>query len=76
MRVVDHTSFYRYFHMTPDRYDDLLSRVGPAIRRQTTKMRDRISPAERLAVTLRYLVTGDAMQTISFSFRLGHSLHN
>ena len=36
-------------------------------------MRDPISPAERLAVTLRCLVTGDAMQTISFSFRLGHS---
>ena len=23
--------------------------------------------------TLRYLVTGDAMRTISFSYRLGHS---
>ena len=30
MRVVDHTSFYRYFHMTPDRFDD---RVGPAIKK-------------------------------------------
>ena len=27
MRVVDHTSFYRYFHMTPDRFDDLLGQL-------------------------------------------------
>ena len=73
MRLVDHSSFYKYFHMTPMRFDGLLSRVGPAITRQVTQMRCPISPGERLAVTLRYLVTGDSMQTISFSYRLGHS---
>ena len=36
-------------------------------------MRTPISAGERLAVTIRYLVTGDSMQTISFSYRLGHS---
>ena len=73
MRLVDHESFYRYFHMTPQRFDNLLSLVGPLITRQATVMRSPISAGERLAVTIRYLVTGDAMQTISFSFRLGHS---
>ena len=68
MRLVDHESFYRYFHMTPQRFDNLLSLVGPLITRQATVMRSPISAGERLAVTIRYLVTGDAMQTISFSF--------
>ena len=36
-------------------------------------MRRPISPGERLAVTFCYLVAGDSMQTISFSYRLGHS---
>ena len=36
-------------------------------------MRLPVPPGERLAVTLRYLVTGDSMQTVSFSYRLGHS---
>ena len=36
-------------------------------------MRSPVSASERLAVTIRYLVTGDSMQTISFSYRLGHS---
>ena len=33
MRLGDHESFYRYFHMTPQRFSHLLSLVGPHIRR-------------------------------------------
>ena len=66
--MFDHSSYYKYFHMTPARFDDLLSRIGPAIAKKTTRMRLPISPEERLVVTLRYLVTGDSMKTISFSF--------
>ena len=55
------------------RFDNLLSSVGPWLTHQTTSTRNSVSPGERLAVTLRYLVTGDSMQTISFSYRLGHS---
>lgn len=68
-RLVDHTSFYKYFHMSPTKFDELLSYIGAVIAR----MRRPMSPGESLAVTLRYLVTGDSMQTISFSYRLGHS---
>ena len=73
MRLSDQDSFYTYFRMTPTRYDQLLSLVGPAIIRQHTNFRSPISPGERLAVTLRFLATGDSMQTIAFSYRLGHS---
>ena len=73
MRLVDHSSFYRYFHMSPVMFDDLLRRVGPVITRKTTQLRSPVSPGERLAVTLRYLVTGDSMHTISFSYHLGHA---
>ena len=74
MRLFDHSSFYKYFHMSPAKFDELLSRVGPIISKRVTRMRESISPGERLAVTLRFLVTGDYMQTISLSFCLGHSL--
>ena len=73
MKLSDHESFYRYFHMTPQRFSHLLSLVCPSIRRQDTSFRSAIPPDERLAITLRYLVTGDSMQTISFSYRVGHS---
>ena len=73
MRLRDHESYFKYFRMTPSRFDHLLSLVGPAIIRQETNFRKPVSPGERLAVTIRYLATGDSMQTIAFSFRLGHS---
>ena len=69
----DQESFYRYFHMSPQRFDHLLSLVGPLVKPQDTRYREAIPPNERLAVTLRYLVTGDSMQTISFSYCVGLS---
>ena len=69
----DTCSFYKYFRMSPQRFDHLLGIVGPSLTRQHTNFRSPISPGERLAVTLRFLATGDSMQTIAFSYRLGHS---
>ena len=74
MRLSDHDSFYKYFRMMPSRFDHLLSLVGPAITHQKTNFRSPVPPGERLAVTLRYLATRDSMQTIAFSYRLGHSI--
>ena len=59
--------------MSPQKFDELLSYIGPVITRKVTRMRRPISPGERLDITLHYLVTDESMQTISFSYRLGHS---
>ena len=45
--------FFKYFRMTPEVFDELLSKLELGIRKQNTRS-DVISPAERLAVTLRY----------------------
>ena len=55
--------------MSPQTFEKLLSWVGPQIKKSSIR-RDVATPDERLAVTLRYLVTGDAQVTISTSFRL------
>nr|XP_039255049.1 protein ANTAGONIST OF LIKE HETEROCHROMATIN PROTEIN 1-like [Styela clava] len=56
--------------MTPSTFDRLLNMIESKIVKQTTNMREPIPPEERLAVTLRYLVTGDSYQTIGFSYRI------
>ena len=48
MRLGDHENFYKYFHVTQQRY--LLSFVGPMITCQNTTFRQAISPGERLAM--------------------------
>ena len=62
---------FRYIRMTPERFEHLLSLVGPLITKVNTKMRQAISAAERLTLTLRYLASGDDQQSISFSYRIG-----
>ena len=62
--------FRRCFRMSPDKFYELLTLVGPDITKQSTQMRDPISAEQRLAVTLRYLTTGDAQRTIAASYMM------
>ena len=45
--------------MDMNTFDELLRLVGPHISYQDTNMRQAISPGERLALTLRFLATGE-----------------
>lgn len=51
--------FYKNFlRMAPEDFEYLLEKVTHLIKKQDTLMRKAISPAERLAITLRFLATG------------------
>lgn len=58
--------------MSKELFDVLLVYVEPYISHSKNHALP-ISPAERLAVTLRYLATGDSQQTICFSYCIGKS---
>ena len=45
LRLFDKEYFFRFVRMTPQRFEQLLSLVGPHFQRTTTKMREPISPA-------------------------------
>lgn len=70
---LDTMLFEQYFRMPPAYFDELLSKVGPLITRADTTFRSAIGPAERLAICIRYLATGDSFRTIGFSYRVGTS---
>ena len=59
--------------MTPQRFDHLLSLVGPKIKKHDTNFRKAIPPAERLAITLRFLASGESQQSLAFLFRVGRA---
>ena len=50
------------------RFKLLLSWIGPLIKKCDLR-RETIEPAERLSITLRYLIPGDAFCTIAASYR-------
>ncbi|XP_034092899.1 protein ANTAGONIST OF LIKE HETEROCHROMATIN PROTEIN 1-like [Gymnodraco acuticeps] len=70
---LDDRLFQRYFRMSKEVLDELLGKVGPLITKVDTHLRMSIGPAERLAICLRYLATGDSYATIAFSYRVGRS---
>lgn len=56
----EEASLYKNFvRMRAVDYDFVLERITPIISRQDMLMRASISPSERLAVTLRFLATGN-----------------
>lgn len=59
--------------MAPDRFEHLLSLVGPIITKKDTRMRKAIGPAEWLSLTLHYLAYGDSRQSNSFAYGIGRS---
>ncbi|KAK3908909.1 Protein ALP1-like [Frankliniella fusca] len=70
---VDNRCGFRCLRMNSDMFEALLARVTPLIKKQNTHLRESISAAERLSVTLRHLATGETQESLSLTFRLGQS---
>lgn len=70
---LDSQRHHRYFRMSAEKMDELLSIIGPDLTRQSNNYRASIEPKQRLAVALRYLASGDSLMSMAFGYLLGHS---
>ncbi|XP_067126316.1 uncharacterized protein [Centruroides vittatus] len=71
----DLLNFYRC--IDKNIFDELLSKIGPLITCKNTTYRKSISPAEQLALTLRFLAHGGEQQICALNYRIGVSTtHN
>ena len=59
--------------MSPESFECLYNLVGPRIEKTNTAMREAISAAERLTLTVHYLAYGGTQQSMSFSYRISRS---
>ena len=73
LALEDEPAFARHFRMDKSKFDDLVGRIAVHIERQPTIMRTPISPGERLAVTLRYLATGETFSSLESQFRISRT---
>uniref|UniRef100_A0A224Z552 Nuclease HARBI1 n=1 Tax=Rhipicephalus zambeziensis TaxID=60191 RepID=A0A224Z552_9ACAR len=69
LRQSDPEYHFKYLRMTKASFDQLLSLVHAKLIHAPTHRRP-ISPAERLAVTLRFMATGGSVQDIAMSYRM------
>ncbi|KAJ8049122.1 Protein ALP1-like [Holothuria leucospilota] len=71
-RVFDNQSHMDSFRMNPTRFQNLLEKIGARLHHKKTH-RDPIGPAERLAVTLKFLATGIEQKHLANYVRMGRS---
>ena len=73
LRFEDRSAFRNFTRLTPEVFDDILERVAPVIQKQQTNYRHPLSAGLKLAITLRYLATGDNYRSLAYGFRCGIS---
>ncbi|XP_050338627.1 uncharacterized protein LOC126765062 [Bactrocera neohumeralis] len=74
IRLNDVETFINFHRMDPNSFDELLHILGPSMRNTPNKSEEEITQTEILALTLRYLASGDSMKSIGFyGFRIGAS---
>ncbi|XP_035432552.2 uncharacterized protein LOC118264220 [Spodoptera frugiperda] len=66
----DPECYKNFLRMKHDDFQYLCNKISPAIKKQDTNMRLAISVEERLAITLRFLASGDSYRSLSYLFRV------
>ena len=64
--------FINYLRMDPAMFHELLKRMTLRLTKKDTNCRAAFQPRLKLAITLRYLASGDTYHGLSFTFRLPH----
>ena len=67
----DEIKFFAYFRMNFQMFDYLVTLISPFVVKHVTTFRSPISVEQRLAVSLRFLATGNSFASLAFNFRMG-----
>ena len=70
LELTDSEGFRRFMRMDVGTFNDLVNIIGQDITKKDTTMRTAIPPQERLALTLRFLATGETFRSLEFFFRI------
>jgi hypothetical protein len=64
------SSFKNFFRRSSEDFENLICLVGPAVQKININFRHAIGVMERLAITLRFLATGDSYHSMMYMFKV------
>ena len=70
LRMNDAMGFRNFTRLTPIDFEELLLMLGGQITKEDTKFRETIPASLRLAITLRFLASGDSYTSLMYTFRI------
>lgn len=73
LRVEEAEIYKNFLRMSPEHFEELLAYVKNDITKEDTLLRDAIPPEIKLAVTIRFLASGNSYQDLSLPFRVHKS---
>ena len=73
LREEDQNDYSNYFRMNPEEFDELFTLIENDITKNDTTMREAIPAAIKLAITLRFLATGESYRSLQYQFRVHRS---
>ena len=59
-----------FVRLSPELFTELVERVSSVIEKQKTRFRQSLPAGLKIAITLRYLVTGDSYKSLMYRFRI------
>ncbi|XP_074035520.1 uncharacterized protein [Leptinotarsa decemlineata] len=74
LKDLDHMHMQNFTRMGAEDFENLICLVGPKIAKKDTTFRKAIPVQYRLAVTLRFLATGDSYSSLQYLFRISKQL--
>lgn len=69
----DQKSYKNFLRIPPDLFEEMVGKLTPHLEKKTTFMREPLEVGLKLAVTLRFLATGNSYATLQYSFRVEKS---
>jgi len=72
--MAEDPAFRNFTRIGPEMFHELLQVVGTRITKNHTWFGQSINPDLKLAITLRFLATGDSYRTLMYEFRVAHTI--
>ena len=66
----DPNAYMNFMRVDPDMFHEMLGRLDARIEKRLTWMRRALDDGMRIAITLRYLASGDSYMSLMYSFRV------